>query len=50
MPRLKDRDLRFASPQERDIARKANRKAGWPNRFEGQDQGAFLPPRQAQAA
>lgn len=31
MPRLKDWDLRFASPAEQAIAREANRKAGWPD-------------------
>ena len=30
-PLLKDWDLRFASPQERQIAREANRRAGWPD-------------------
>ncbi len=31
MPRLKDWDLRFADAAEREIAREANRKAGWPD-------------------
>jgi toluene methyl-monooxygenase len=42
-PLLKDWDLRFASPQEQQIAREANRKAGWPDWLEGH-------PPQAQAA
>jgi len=29
--RLRDWDLRFASPVERELAREANRKAGWPD-------------------
>lgn len=31
MPRLKHWDLNFASPAEREIAREANRRAGWPD-------------------
>jgi alkane 1-monooxygenase len=48
-PLLKDWDLRFASPQERQIAREANRKAGWPDWLAGQDEGA-VPQGQAHAA
>ena len=29
MPRLKDWDLRFATPEERALAAEANRRAGW---------------------
>jgi len=31
MPRLRRRDLEFASPEERALAAAANKKAGWPN-------------------
>lgn len=31
MPLLKDWDLRHASPRERELAREANRRAGWPD-------------------
>lgn len=31
MPRLRDWDLRLASPGERELARAANRAAGWPD-------------------
>ncbi len=30
-PRLKNWDLKFASPAERALAREANRRAGWPD-------------------
>jgi hypothetical protein len=30
-PRLKKWDLEFASPEERKLAREANRRAGWPD-------------------
>ncbi|MGH7964241.1 MAG: alkane 1-monooxygenase [Candidatus Binatia bacterium] len=32
-PRLRDWDTRFASPEERALAREANRRAGWPDWF-----------------
>lgn len=31
MPRLREWDLHHASPQERELAREANRRAGWPD-------------------
>lgn len=31
MERLREWDMRFASPVERELAREANRKAGWPD-------------------
>ena len=40
-PLLKDWDLRFASPQERHIAREANRKAGWPDWLAEQSEAPF---------
>lgn len=32
-PALKEWDLKYASPQERELAREQNRKAGWPDWF-----------------
>jgi alkane 1-monooxygenase len=46
MQRLKDWDLRFASPAEQAIAREANRKAGWPDWLSEQ----AGPPMQAEVA
>jgi alkane 1-monooxygenase len=34
MPRLRDWDQRFASTEERELARAANARAGWPDWFE----------------
>lgn len=34
MPRLRDWDQRFASAEEREVARAANARAGWPDWFE----------------
>jgi hypothetical protein len=38
MPALKEWDLRYASPAERQLAREQNRAAGWPDWLAGEDE------------
>ena len=40
MPRLRDWDLRFASPAERRLAAAANARAGWPNWLASAEEGS----------
>jgi fatty acid desaturase len=42
-PRLRDWDERFATPRERELAREANRRAGWEDWFSQLPEGAPAP-------